>query len=171
MVDSPQDQRRGVPLVKRFKHMPSLLRNMRWEYVMNSLLLLIAATIIGQTYYLHAADEAGRRETARVDAEQAASSKKADAENKATSLCLRDSVVGITDALGARLIPADVEREATRALILGFASQHTPDEGLALIADYKKALRLADRLRDQNPVPDYPNGLCESTAPTPSASP
>lgn len=171
MVDSRQSQRRGVPLVKRFKHMPSLLRNMRWEHVMNTLLLLIAATIIGQTYYLHAADEAGRRETARVDAEQVASSKKADAKNEATSLCLRDSVVGLTDSLQARLIPADVERAATRALIIGFLGQPTAAEGDQLVADYKKALRLADRLRDLNPVPDYPNGLCESAAPSPSASP
>lgn len=138
----------------RFKHAPRFVRNLRWEHVLNTMLFLIALTIAGQTWYLHAADEANQQRVEAVAKEQVS-------DARAQADCLRDSIVGITDALNARLVPADIEREATRRLISGAITGPTEAEAAELVADYRKALKVADRLREETPVPEYPDGLCE----------
>lgn len=135
----------------RFKHVPRWLRRLHWEHVMNVMLLLIALSIIGTTIYQRGVDEGQRRDLLAAEA-------RADAQDAQQAECLRDSIVDLTTALNVRLVPADIERQATRDLIDAAVKQQDVDQA---IKDYQRALRKADRLRQENPVPDYPDGLCE----------
>lgn len=173
MTDSQDDRHLGGWLMKRFRHVPTFARPWRWEYVMNVLLLLIAISIIGQTWYVHHADEQGRAETKRVDDQREADRKTAEAEAAAQRQCLADTIREFADVVQQRGLPTDLERQATRDLILGFigGSDRTPEQSQALVDDYQEAINQADEIRADHPLPDYPTGLCEGADPSSSPSP
>lgn len=124
--------------VKRFKHAPQWARSLHWEWVMNVLLLLIALTIVGQTLYFRSA-------------------------NNSQNDCLQQQISTLTRALNARAEPADIERRATRDLIIGaIRNQGDPAGGKQLAQEYESALDKADRLRRAHPLPDYPTGSCDA---------
>jgi hypothetical protein len=120
----------------RFKHTPKWLRGIHWEWVMNVMLLLIAVAIVLQTLYFRGANDQQKR-------------------------CLQQQITNLTSALQDRQQPQDIERQATRTFIVGLIHNKDGQAGSeALIAQYEDELAKADRLRQDNPIPDYPNGVC-----------
>lgn len=166
MIDSKP--RKGWSM-DRFSWSPAWLRRLSWEAVTALMLLLIAASIIGQIWYLHDQDVKQAAATKRVDDAREVDRLQAEADATAQRQCLADTIRDFAEVLQARGLPADIERQATRNLILGFIGGDvtTEQQGQVIAQAYQDAIASADQLRADHPIPDYPTGLCAAPAPPP----
>lgn len=139
---------------------PTSARTTRVLRVLGVVVLILAAMVLYQEQHFRAEDRKLRE------------------ADHALTLCLAENFQDLAAALSTRAQIADterqadsIERQATRRLLSVSVDPYPPDPASAdfqeAVQGYLRALQRADVIRsravaerDQNPLPEYPDGVC-----------
>lgn len=76
--------------------------------------------------------------------------------------CLADSFAALTDSLEARVEIGDRDSQVKTRVIYRVARATSDAEVAAALSDFLVEQARVDRERDENPVPPFPSGVCDT---------